>query len=192
MADKGIIRMADSSDAASILDIYTPFILNTAITFEYDVPTIEEMAQRINKTLFKYPWLVCEVDKRVAGYAYASIYNERAAYQWSVVSSVYVDPGFQKRGIATRLYSVLIEVLRMQGFYSVYAGVTLPNEKSERFHRGFGFEPVGTYHHAGYKLGRWHDVRWFELSVNECGLTIPSKTKTLVEVLKDKGTTVLG
>jgi phosphinothricin acetyltransferase len=192
MADNKIIRLAAGSDSAPILDIYAPFVQNTAVAFEYDVPTVEEMAQRIDKTLSRYPWVVCEVDEKVVGYAYASAYNERAAYQWSVTSSVYVDPGFQRQGIAGRLYTVLRDVLKLQGFHNVYAGITLPNQKSEGFHLAFGFAAVGTYHNAGYKLGRWHDVRWFELPINSCGSAIPSKTRTVMEALKGREAIVSG
>ncbi|NPV93526.1 MAG: N-acetyltransferase [Firmicutes bacterium] len=185
MTDQGTIRLAAPSDAAGILDIYAPFILNTAVTFELEVPTVQEMAQRIENTLARYPWVVWEVDRKVAGYAYASTYNERAAYQWSVVSSVYVDQSCRKQGGATRLYSALRDFLRLQGFHRVYAIIALPNQASERFHQGFGFEAVGTFHRAGFKLGQWHDVGWYELSIDHGGLESPVKTRTPMEVLKD-------
>lgn len=181
MPKQHIIRLARAADAEAIRDLYAPFIQNTSITFEYEVPSVAEMENRIRITLVNHPWLVCEMDDEVVGYAYASPHNTRAAYQWSANFSVYVRPDCQRQGIASRLYTALRDILKLQGFYSGYAGVTLPNEKSERFHQAFGFKPVGVFHRTGYKFGRWHDVKWFELALNDYSKT-PQPTRSITEI----------
>jgi phosphinothricin acetyltransferase len=160
------IRPALSSDATSILDIYAPFILNTAVSFETEVPTIENFSQRIISNQESWPWLVYESDGLIAGYAYASKHRERAAYQWCVESSVYVNDHFQQKGIATQLYQTLFQILKYQGCRNVYAGITLPNERSIHFHEKMGFNKIADYRNIGYKLNRWNTVRWYELQLN--------------------------
>lgn len=161
------IRPALASDASSILAIYAPFILNTAVSFETEVPSKENFSQRILTTLETYPWLVYESDGTIAGYAYASRHRERAAYQWSVESSVYVNNEFQQRGIASKLYKALFELLKYQGCRNVYAGITLPNEKSVNFHQKTGFQKIADYTNIGYKLNRWNTVSWYHLPLND-------------------------
>lgn len=90
---------------------------------------------------------------------------ERAAYQWNVELSIYLDRTATSKGIGQRLYAALIELLRLQGIKTVYGGVTLPNIRSERLHEKLGFHRLGTYHHTGYKCGAWHDVVWFEKAI---------------------------
>ena len=161
------IRLAQTSDAAAILKIYEPFITDSAITFETEIPSLSSFAQRIQTYLETWPWLVYEVDGMVAGYVYAARHRERAAYQWCVESSVYVHHDFQKRGIAKTLYDVLFKILKHQGFINVYAGITWPNEKSVAFHESYGFQKLGEYKNIGYKLGKWHTVGWWELQLND-------------------------
>jgi len=120
------------------------------------------MARRIAKLAGRTPWLVCESDNVVVGYAYAGLHRERAAYQWSAEVSAYVDASTRRSGVARALYTSLFALVVAQGYRNAYAGITLPNEASERFHRALGFVPVGTYHGIGYKFGRWHDVMWLE------------------------------
>jgi phosphinothricin acetyltransferase len=165
MNHSNVIRLATAEDSARLLEIYGPFVKNTAVSFEYTVPEEAEFAKRIDTTLEKLPWLVCEIGSEIVGYAYASMHKARAAYQWSVDASVYVDPRYHGRHIGTALYTALFEVLRVQGYYNVYAGITLPNAKSEGLHESFGFVPIGVFHHVGYKLGAWHDVKRFELAL---------------------------
>ena len=162
-----IIRTAKPSDAASILEIYTPYILNTAITFETEIPLVENIEHRIITYQEDWPWLVYEVNGVIAGYAYVTKHRERAAYQWCVESSVYVSDKFQQKGIAKRLYTTLFEILKYQGCRNVYAGITLPNEKSISFHKKFGFIKIAEYRNIGYKSGKWNTVSWWELQVNE-------------------------
>jgi L-amino acid N-acyltransferase YncA len=161
------IRPALASDASSILDIYAPYILNTAVSFETEVPSTEKFSERIIVNQEAYPWLVYESNGRIAGYAYASRHRERTAYQWSVESSVYVNNAFQQKGIATKLYKALFEILKYQGCRNVYAGITLPNEKSVRFHEKMGFHKIADYTNIGYKLNRWNTVSWYQLQLND-------------------------
>ncbi len=162
-----LIRLATPADAESILNIYAPYILNTSFTFETEVPLIEEFAGRIGTYLDNWPWLVCETDGRIAGYAYATRYRERSAYQWCTESSIYIHDDFQRTGIGRILYSTLLEILKRQGFNNVYAVINLPNEKSVSFHETCGFEYFATYEKVGWKLGRWKNVGWWKLQVNK-------------------------
>lgn len=161
------IRLATPADAAPILAIYTPIVRETVISFELEPPTLAEMEQRISQTLLRWPWLVAEDESGVVGYAYASRHRTRAAYQWSVDVSAYVRPDQHRRGIGRFLYTVLLRLLPLQGYYNAYAGIALPNPASVGLHEAIGFRPVGVYHQVGYKLGAWHDVGWWQLSLQE-------------------------
>jgi phosphinothricin acetyltransferase len=160
------IRCALSSDASSILDIYAPYIANTAVSFETEVPTVEDFTRRIMGNQESCPWLVYESGGFIAGYAYASKHRDRAAYQWSLESSVYVNESFRQQGIATKLYQKLFQILKYQGCRNLYAGITLPNEKSVIFHQKMGFSKIADYKNIGYKFNRWHTVGWYELQLN--------------------------
>ena len=160
------IRPALSSDASSILEIYAHFILNTTASFEAEVPTIEDFTKRIIINQESWPWLVYESDGVIAGYAYASKHRERAAYQWCVETSVYLEGRFQQKGIGTILYQTLFQILKYQGCRNVYAGITLPNEKSVNFHEKMGFRKIADYTNIGYKFNQWNTVRWYELQLN--------------------------
>ncbi|GAB4019864.1 GNAT family N-acetyltransferase [Spirosoma migulaei] len=159
------IRFATPADVPAILAIYAPYITGSTITFEYDVPTVAEFTERVQTIQQQLPYLVAESDERLLGYAYASKHRDRTAYQWSVETSVYVHPDGHRQGIARQLYARLFELLRRQGYYNAYAGITLPNHKSESFHRSVGFEHIGTYSNIGYKMGAWHSVTWFQLAL---------------------------
>jgi phosphinothricin acetyltransferase len=155
------IRLATAADAAPIQAIYAPYVRDTVVSFELEPPTVDEMADRIRKTL---AWLVCEdAQATVVGYAYASKHRDRAAYQWSVDVTVYIDPAFHRQGVGRGLYTALFGLLRLQGYYSAYAGITQPNDGSVGLHTAMGFEPVGVYQSVGYKFGQWHDVAWLSL-----------------------------
>jgi L-amino acid N-acyltransferase YncA len=159
------IRLAQIPDAPQILAIYAPFCRETPISFETEAPSLAEMERRIGKTLKSYPWLVCEDDQTIVGYAYASRHRERAAYRWAVDVSVYIRDGYRRTGMGRALYTSLFAVLRLQGYQSALAGATLPNPGSVALHEGMGFEPVGTYSVIGFKCGKWHDVRWWQLKL---------------------------
>ena len=162
------IRLATAGDAIDILRIYEPFVRDTAITFETEVPSVDEFAQRIKGIRRRYPYLVCCLDGVIVGYAYASRHRERQAYDYDVDVSIYVSPQYHGTGAAELLYQKLFRILTELGYCHAYAGYTVPNEKSRKFHEKFGFTPVGTYRSTGYKRGSWHDVAWLEKSVNPC------------------------
>lgn len=157
-----VVRPASRADSGAILRIYKPYITDTAITFETAVPTDAEFADRIDETCKQYPYLVCEVDGTLVGYANASRHRERAAYCYDVDVSVYVQSGYHSVGVASALYTALFDALTSRGYYNAYAAYTVPNEKSRRLHEKFGFCSIGTFHHTGFKLGAWHDVTWME------------------------------
>lgn len=143
MSSASIIRITSVDDAAQIQRIYAPFVRDTPISFEVEPPSIEEMQQRIENTLQRFPWLVCEHQSEVVGYVYASSHSNRAAYSWSVNVSVYIHQRCHRSGVGKALYASLFEVLRLQGFYNAYAGATLPNPASVGLHEAMGFQPVG-------------------------------------------------
>lgn len=182
------IRAVTLQDAAAIQAIYAPYVTDTIISFEMTPPSIEEMAARIDKTLGKFPWLVYEIEgvngrgPVIAGYVYASSHSERAAYQWSVNVSVYVDPRFQRRSIGRGLYTALFELLRAQGFVNAYAGISLPNAGSVGIHEALGFEFVGVYRQVGYKFGGWHDVGYWGLRLAEPSAA-PSAPRPISELV---------
>ena len=162
-----MIRLATANDAEALLHIYTPFIINSGITQETDVPSITEFKSRIEQTLIERPWLVAEINGAVAGYAYAGTHRKRKGYQWCIEPSVYLHKDYYGKNIATALYSALIDILKLQGYVNAYAVITLPNTKSVAFHEKFGFRYLTTYKKIGYKSDQWHDVGWWEYQINE-------------------------
>mgnify|MGYP000524839404 CR=1 FL=1 len=162
------LRIATPADAAAIRSIYAPYVESTAITFETEIPTTEEMTDRIEQTHEQYPWLVCETENEgVVGYATASSLRSKAAYAWAVELTVYVTEDVQGSGVGTALYAALLEILRNQGYVDGYAAVTLPNTASVRLHEKFAFEPVGTFPAAGYKQESWRDVQWWHRQLGD-------------------------
>jgi L-amino acid N-acyltransferase YncA len=161
------IRIASENDAEEILQIYAPYIRDTIITFEYEVPAIEEFKNRIRKISKDYPYLVCTLDEKIIGYAYSYRHKERAAYQWNVELSVYIDNKYLHYGLGKAFYTALIEISKLQNIQNIYGVVTSNNINSEKLHEYFGFNKLGVYHNTGYKFGKWHDVTWFEKRVNE-------------------------
>ena len=160
-----IVRLATVEDGAACAAIYGPFVEDTSISFELEPPTPDEMAGRIEKTTTRTPWLVVEVDGTVRGYAYGTRHRDRAAYDWTVESTVYVDRDFAGRGIGRAAMTALLEVLRLQGFHLVVAGITQPNPASTALHRALGFERIGEFGAIGWKDGRWHGVEWYGLEL---------------------------
>lgn len=161
------LRLATPADASGILCIYAPYIENTSFTFETEVPSVEAFSERIRNYMHKWPWVVVEENSVIAGYAYASGYRERVAYQWSVECSVYIHDDFHRKGLARILYGALFAILSKQGFRNVYAVINLPNEKSVALHESMGFTYFATYEQVGYKLGQWKNVGWWRLILNE-------------------------
>jgi L-amino acid N-acyltransferase YncA len=175
------IRFANEEDCQRILEIYAPYILDSAISFETEVPTLEDFKTRFQEITAKYPWIVFEEDNQIIGYAYASSHRSRCAYGWSCEVTVYIDEKHHKRGIGTQLYEALFPILKAQGFYNLFAGVTQPNEGSNTIHKRLGFQEIGTYRNIGYKFGKWHDVSWYQLEVNSGGVpTVPFSIHSLL------------
>jgi len=182
------IRIATKEDAKELLAIYAPYVEKTAITFEYDVPTVEEFERRIVHTLEKYPYLVAENDGEILGYAYAGTFYGRAAYDWCVETTVYVRENQKKNGIGKQLYSELENILRKQNVLNLYACVAYTKIEDEyltknsvRFHEHLGYRLIGEFRKCGYKFGRWYDMVWMEKYIGE-HLEYPERVKTINEV----------
>lgn len=171
MTEDGLhIRPAAPGDAAALLRIYAPYVRETAVTFEYDVPTREEFAARIAGTLTRYPCLVAERDGQPAGYAYAGAFKARPAYDWAVETTVYVDRAQRRGGVGRRLYGALERALSAQGILNLNACIACPAEEpdpyltgdSAAFHRRMGYRLAGRFTQCGFKFGRWYDMIWME------------------------------
>lgn len=160
-----IIRLAKPSDAADIQQIYAPIVCQTHISFERSAPGVDEMAARISKTLAQYPWLVCEIGGRLAGYACASAFRARYAYQWTTETTMYVHPDFQRRGVSRALYCSLIAILRAQGYCNAVGVIALPNRASIRAHEAVGFRKIGVFENVGFKARHWRDTGWWQLEL---------------------------
>jgi len=160
-----LVRDAAESDAAACAAIYGPYVLETAVSFEVDPPTPEQMARRISQARDRHAWLVLEIDGMVAGYAYGRPFAERPAYRWSCEVSIYLERDRQRSGGGRLLYEALLTRLADRGYRRAMAGMALPNEGSVGFHRALGFEPVGVYHRVGWKNGSWHDVAWMQRTI---------------------------
>ncbi|MEM8633609.1 MAG: arsinothricin resistance N-acetyltransferase ArsN1 family B [Pseudomonadota bacterium] len=160
------VRLASPSDGLALSAIYAPIVETTATSFETAVPDAEEMARRVSDTLKTHPWLVCEDEIGVAGYAYGCEHRSRSAYRWSCDVSVYVDARARGMGIGRRLYGALLPLLKRQGFVRAHAGIVLPNEASVALHEASGFGPVGVYQNVGFKFGCWHNVGWWAMTLN--------------------------
>jgi L-amino acid N-acyltransferase YncA len=157
-----LVRDATEADAQACAAIYAPYVRDTAITFELEPPTADDMAGRIARAARTHAWLVLEDDGRVVGYAYGGPYKERAAYRWACEVSVYLEPDLRRRGAGRALYDALLQRLAARGFRMAVAGMTVPNDASEGLHRAMGFEPVGVWRRIGWKHGAWHDVAWVQ------------------------------
>ena len=159
------IRVATLDDAQEVLEIYAPFCVATPVSFETEVPSLEEIQRRISTTLDFFPWLICEEGGHVLGYAYASRHRERAAYRWSADVSVYVREDARGKGVGRALYTSLFAILRLQRIHNILAGITLPNPASVAVHEAMGLRRIGLYKSIGYKCGEWHDVGWWQLAL---------------------------
>lgn len=162
-AEEFTIRAATADDADALLKIYSYYVENTAITFEWVTPTVEEFRNRIENTLKKYPYLVAQKDGRIIGYAYANLFRTRAAYAWDVETSIYVDKDFRGNGIGRELLQKLESILKAQGVLNVYAGIAYTPVEDEylthaslKFHTKMGYEKVAEFHKCGHKFNRWY------------------------------------
>ncbi len=168
------IRSAVPDDAERLLDIYAYYVTDTAITFEYEVPSAEEFRCRIKNTLKRYPYLVLEDGGVILGYAYAGVFKDRAAYDRSCEMTIYLRRDSRRRGYGKLLYGALEERLKAQGILNLYACIGDPIEEdeylirdSEMFHRSLGYVKVGEFHKCGYKFGRWYNMIWMEKFIGE-------------------------
>lgn len=160
------VRPANLQDLPRILKIYGYYVENTAISFEYAVPTLEEFTRRFLRITAQFPWLVWEEDGKVLGYAYGSLPFERTAYQWSAEASIYLCPEACGKGVGKKLYAALEELLQRQGYRKVYAIITTANEPSVAFHRAVGYRHTATMPDCGYKFGKWYGTIWMEKELN--------------------------
>ena len=190
MADTKI-RIAAPDDAAQLLDIYAPYVEKTAVSFEYTVPDLKEFADRITRILEDYPWLIAERNGKAAGYAYAGRFKARAAYDWAVETSIYVDQNLKRCGVGGRLHQALEAVLREQGILNMNACIAYPREEDQYltrnsvdFHAHLGYRLVGQFYQCGYKFGRWYDMVWMEKLIGE-HLPMQPRPRTFDEVRED-------
>lgn len=163
------IRIASAQDAAALRSIYAPYVLHTAVTFEYEVPSIQEFESRIRRTLQKYPWLVAVQNDEILGYSYAAPFHERAAYDWAVETSIYVEQNHRGMGLGRLLYNALEKVLLKQNILNLNACIAYPSEEDEyltkdsaSFHHHFGYRLAGEFYQCGYKFSRWYNMIWME------------------------------
>jgi L-amino acid N-acyltransferase YncA len=185
-----IIRLATTADGPPLARIYGPAVTDHATSFELEAPDGAEMSRRVERLLARTPWIVCERNSEVIGYAYASPHRDRWSYQWSVEVSAYVAASAHRSGVGRALYASLFAVLVAQGFRNAYAGITLPNPPSVRLHEAVGFTPVGTYRGIGYKFGAWHDVMWMERALAP-RTPDPSPPAPLPQIVGDAGFNVI-
>lgn len=185
------IRIAVKEDAYKLLEIYRPYVERTAITFEYDVPSVREFEERIMHILEKYPYLVAERNGEIVGYAYAGSFHSRAAYGWAVETTVYVRQDQKKTGIGKKLYDALEKILAAQNILNLNACIAYPEKKdayltknSVQFHEHLGYRFVGEFQKCGYKFGHWYNMVWMEKHIGEHPDN-PPEVKCLEDVRKE-------
>lgn len=168
------LRTARPDDAEELLKIYAPYVENTAITFEYEVPSVAEFRARIENTLKKYPYIVAERDGELLGYAYTGPFKSRAAYNWAAETSIYVKESQKGLGLGRKLYEAIETISRMQNILNLNACIAYPKvddeyltKNSAKFHEHLGFKYVGEFHDCAYKFGRWYNMIWMEISLGE-------------------------
>lgn len=161
------IETVSPADAERLLEIYTPYIKNTAITFEYDVPSVEKFRERIENTLVSYPYLKAVCNGKIIGYAYLSRFRERKAYQFCAETSIYVDTEERAKGTGSLLYKAIEELAKKQGILNLNACITYSNPPSIAFHEKLGYKTIGHFSKCGYKFGKWYDMIWMEKFIGE-------------------------
>lgn len=168
------IRVASVDDAEALLAIYAPYVVKTAITFEYEVPSLDEFRGRICHTLQKYPYLVAEENGKILGYAYVGPFHDRAAYDWAVETSIYVDENLRRSGVGGKLNRALEAVCKAMGILNMEACIGVPEAEdehltrnSEEYHTHIGYRLVGEFYKCGYKFGRWYNMVWMEKLIGE-------------------------
>jgi len=182
MLNKLQISLINANQAQEALDIYAYYVVNTSITFETSVPSLEEFSKRIADVTKNYPWLVCLQDGKIVAYAFAKMHRPTGAYLWSPEVTIYVANDFRGNGIGRKLYSALFAILKLQGYYNVFAGVVIPNAQSIGLHKALGFEEIGLFKNIGFKLESWHSAQWFQRSLGQTEL-IPTQPKSMLEII---------
>ena len=179
-----MIRFATQADIPAILNIYSPYVLNTAISFEYSVPTLEEFAERFHGITAQFPWLVWEENGRILGYAYGSLPFGRAAYRWVAASSIYLASDAHRKGIGRKLYTALEAILAAQGYRKTYAIITSDNPGSLRFHEKLGFRFLAEFSDCGIKFSKLYSVVWMEKDLNSSEIPhdFPKPVEQIVNV----------
>ena len=174
MRETMTIRTATMADVPRLVEIYGYYVENTAISFEYDIPSVEEFGNRVQKTLKNYPYLVVEEDGKVWGFVYGDAFVGRAAYRYSCELTIYLDYEARGRGYGRKLYETMEELLKAQGILNLYVCVADPivedeylTKNSERFHTRLGFSKIGVFHKCGYKFNRWYNIIWMEKIIGE-------------------------
>ena len=180
-----MLRIATPADIPAMLEIYGPYVLSSTATFEYTVPTLEEFTSRFDTITAQYPWLVWEEAGKILGYAYASAPYTRAAYAWCAEPSIYLYPDAKGRGIGTKLYTALEEILELQGYHVLYALVTEENTESISFHEKFSYKKQAFFPDCGWKFGRWLGVFWMEKRLKS--VEIPTSFPTSWRSIGQKG-----
>ncbi|WP_303691545.1 GNAT family N-acetyltransferase [Megamonas hypermegale] len=165
--DKIRFRLAHADDAEKLLDVYAPYVENTNISFEYEVPTEEEFRQRIEKISAKFPYIVALVNGEIVGYAYASTFRTKAAYDRSLETTIYIKKNFHRHGIGRKLYKILEDLLKLQNITNLYVSITYPNLKSMKFHEKLGYVKIAHFNRCGYKRGAWLDMIFLEKIINK-------------------------
>lgn len=182
MSESMKLRFATEYDAEKLLKIYEYYVQETNITFEYDIPSVEEFKNRIKEISSKYPYLVLEENNEIIGYAYANTFKNRSAYDWTVEISIYLDVNSRGKGIGNILYNKLEQLLIKQGIVNIEACITYPNERSEEFHKKNGFKKVAHFTKVGYKFKKWHDVIWYEKNIGDYKENMPN-IKNIKEII---------
>ncbi|WP_277668395.1 GNAT family N-acetyltransferase [Caproiciproducens galactitolivorans] len=186
-----LIRMATEKDAEELLDIYSPYVRNTSITFEYDVPSVAEFSRRTKDTLQMYPYIVAVDEGRIVGYAYASAFKKRAAYNWAVETSIYIKQDCRRKGLGKKLYLALEELLKRQNIINLNACIAYTpvedahlNNASMAFHEHLGYAKAAHFTKCGYKFGTWYDMIWMEKMIGEHP-EVPKKVIPITEISYD-------
>ena len=174
------LRIASPNDAKELRNIYAPYVKKTAITFEYDVPTVKEFKNRIKTTLENYPYIEATIKDEIVGYAYLGRFKARRAYDWVAETSIYVKEDFKGLGIGKILYEAIEKIAKSQGIVTLYACVTnaeIPDEHQDNqsvgFHMHMGYKKVGTLEKCGYKFGKWYDMTVFSKTVGRRRKNMP-------------------
>ncbi len=169
-----MIRSATPEDAAAVLAIYEPIVRDTAISFETEPPSEDEIVERIVQS---HEWLVFQTSGRIVGYAYAVPFHRRAAYRWSVELSIYVAEDARRSGLGREILTEMLDRLLRRGFVNAFAGIALPNEVSVRLFESCGFKKIAHQEHVGFKLGAWHDVGWWQRDLRPASIPPPETTR---------------